>query len=154
MHKQRLSYAGTACLMLGAIVLGARVANAETLDDLSDSNFQPVYGDYAPAGDCSRMPKVTIEASGLVFRTDEGSQRATRIEYALSYFGPDYQGISLALFPFPRSEDEPGHILMYVNPDEIAGRLTFEQNLGPGERLSALEARLVNASPLLRCKSV
>ena len=40
---------------------------------------------------------------------------------------------------------------MTFSPDEKAGTLAMESNLGPGQRFTALEAVLVKASPYARC---
>lgn len=144
---------GLRCCVGLAAIFGAMSASAVTLHDLSDPEFAGIYGRYAPNGDCTRTPMVTIDNTGFAFRTKAGTSQSTTFEYALSFFGPDYSGIAKAIFPFPVSEYEPGHVLMYVNADEQRGKLAFESNLGPGEKYSPLEAQLVAASPLVRCKT-
>lgn len=151
MRKPQFLPTGALTLIVAGTLAAAGSVGAVTLDDLSDPGFRKFDGTYAPGGNCSRMPQVAITASGITFTSVRGSEHTTSIEYALSFFGPDYQGISIALFPFPKGEDNPGHILMYVNADEVPGRLTLEQNLGPGERLSSFEAELTAASPLQLC---
>lgn len=151
MRKSQFLPTGALGLIVAGTLAAAGSAGAVTLADLSDPGFRTFDGTYAPDGNCSRMPQVSITAAGITFRSVGGSQRTTSIEHALSFFGPDYQGISIALFPFPSGADNPGHILMYVNADEVPGRLTLEQNLGPGERLSPFEAEVTAASPLQLC---
>ncbi len=41
---------------------------------------------------------------------------------------------------------------MFVNADEVPGKLAFEDNLAQGQRYTPTEAALRKASPLMRCK--
>ena len=138
-------------IALTATTLGS-IAGAATLTDFKDGGFDTAFGRYAPMGDCKRSPVVTLDASGMTFTVGGQTQRSAKFEFAASFFGPDYSGISFTFFPFPISDYEPGHVLMYVNADEVEGKLALEENLGPGERLSPFEAALVKSSPLMRCR--
>ena len=139
-------------LAIGAFIFcGSVAASAVTLRSLEGDAFEPVYGDYAPRGDCSLEPRVTIGRSGLIFRAGGKSTQSSTFEYAASFMGQEYNGISLVFFPFPVSEYEFGHVVMTVNADEKPGVISLEANLGPGERLNGLEAALVKASPLQLC---
>jgi len=135
----RLHSASFAIAMTAA-TLGS-IAGAVTLTDFKDGGFDTAFGRYAPMGDCKRSPVVTLDASGMTFTVGGQTQRSA-----------DYSGISFTFFPFPISDYEPGHVLMYVNADEVEGKLALEENLGPGERLSPFEAALVKSSPLMRCR--
>jgi len=137
-------------LALSALYLASE-AGAATLHDLRDPGFASIYGDYAPRGKCDGPLSLKIDEGGFSFRVDGEALHPNSFEHALSFFGPDYAGISQAFFPFPVDEYEPGHVLMYVNADEIEGRIAFEENLGPGERLAYSEARIVGSSPWLKC---
>ena len=55
----------------------------------------------------------------MTFTVGGQTQRSAKFEFAASFFGPDYSGISFTFFPFPISDYEPGHVLMYVNADEV-----------------------------------
>ncbi|MXO61384.1 hypothetical protein GRI89_17720 [Altererythrobacter salegens] len=127
--------------------------SAVTLTDLSAEQFASTYGEYAPNGDCSRGAMVSLYRSGLTFHVGGVDRHEAAFEYATTFFGPDYEGIAFVLFPFPISADEPGHVLMYVNAEEVPGQLMFEENLGPGESFTPFEAELVRSSPLMLCKS-
>lgn len=141
-------------LLLGAAMLvGATEAAAVTLSDLRDQGLDPIFGDYAPGGDCVLEPRLTIGETGFAFQSGARTAQSESFEHALSFWGPDYDGISLVFFPFPLDEYEPGHVLMIVNADEQPGIVTFDENLGPGESLSPLEAELIAASPLMMCRS-
>ena len=143
---------GRALCIFALSALGfASEAGAATLYDLRDPAFASLYGEYAPRGKCDGPLSLTIDETGLLFHVDGESRHTDAFEYAASFFGPDYSGISLAFFPFPVNDYEPGHVLMYVNADEVEGRISFEENLGPGERLAYSEARIVGSSPWLKC---
>ena len=134
-----------------AVLCGAVQAGAVTLTDLRDQGFESIFGDYAPGGDCSREPRLRIDEAGFTFTRAGRAIHAHSLEYAASFGGPDYHGISLFFFPFPISEDEPGHVLMTVNDNEQPGLVSFGDNLGPGESYAPLEADLVSAGQFSRC---
>lgn len=135
--------------VLGIGALG--IAHAVTLKNLKDAQLNDIYGIYAPGGDCKREPRIKVDDSGLAFEHAGHATHSTSIEYALTYGGPDYAGISRWLFPFPVTADDVGRVLMVFNPAEKAGTLTVEPNLGLGEHMSALQAELVKASPYAKC---
>ncbi len=139
-----------ACALVS--IFSATAARAVTLTDLRDSGLQSIFGSYGPGGNCRALPVVVIDPTGLSFRTPGGTIHPRSIEYAVSYMGPDYDGITSVLFPFPINADEPGHVVMFVNADEKKGRLTIEDNRGPADRYSPLEATLIRSSPLMLCK--
>ena len=139
------------CILALSALGFATDAGAATLNDLRDPAFAGIYGEYAPRGKCDGPRALKVDEEGFFFRVDGKTLHTASFEYAYPFFGPDYSGISLALFPFPVGEYEPGHVLMYVNADEIEGRIAFEENLGPGERLAYSEARIVGSSPWLNC---
>ncbi|HSG34516.1 MAG TPA: hypothetical protein VLA37_08270, partial [Sphingomonadaceae bacterium] len=141
-------------VVLGAILaLAASPAQAVTLDNLDGPGFEPIYGDYAPGGNCSLEPRVTIDASGFTFRAAGTTEQRSKVEFALSFFGPEYEGPSLVFFPFPLGEYEFGRVILTVNADEQEGLLRFEDNTGPGDMFTPLEAALVEASTMQLCSA-
>lgn len=126
-------------------------AQGVTLGNLKDAQLDDIYGTYAPGGDCKREPRITVDESGLAFSHAGTSTHSGNIEYALSFGGPEYAGISRWLFPFPVDDNDFGRVLLTFNPDEKAGALAAESDLGPGQHLSALQAALVASSPYARC---
>src|SRR3546814_2088425 len=66
--------------------------------------------------------------------------------------GNSYQGCGRWFFPF-RASENPGPVLMTLNADEKAGKLTFEP-FSNGQALSPLQAALVKGSPYARCGKV
>lgn len=136
--------------MLGLfIVIGA--AQALTVPNLKGKGLQQLYGTYAPRGDCRSEPRVVVDDSGFAYTVSGSTTHSGTIEWAVSYGGPDYHGISNWFFPFPLSDSDFGRVLMTFNPDEHAGKLAFEPNLGPGESMTALQAALTKHSPYARC---
>jgi hypothetical protein len=142
-------------IFLGAILaLGSTAAGAVSVDNLEGPAFEPIYGDYAPGGNCSLEPRVTIDAAGLTFVANGSTTHSRKLEFAASFFGPEYEGSSLAFFPFPLGEYEFGRVIMTANADEQAGLLRFEDNTGPGDRFTPLEAALVRTGTFQRCTGV
>ena len=126
-------------------------ASAVTLENLKDAQLDGIFGTYAPGGDCKREPRITVDDSGLGYAHAGKTTHSTSIEYAVSFGGPEYDGISRWIFPFPVNADDVGRVLMTFNGDEKPGTLAVEPNLGPGQSLSGLQASLVKASPYARC---
>ncbi len=140
-----------ALLAIGLAELLLGNASALTLDNLKGAHLDDLYGTYSPGGDCKREPRITVGDAGLAFESAGKTTHTKRIEYAVSYGAPDYNGITRWIFPFPVTEDDFGRVLMTFNADEKPGTLSAESDLGPGQSLSALQAALVKASPYIRC---
>lgn len=133
------------------LMLVAGGAQAVTLHDLKGQHPGSIYGTYAPRGDCKREPRITVDASGFMYRYRAHAVHPSTFEWAVSYGGPDYNGITEWVFPFPVSESDFGRVLMIVNPDERAGTMRFEADLAPGQSLNDLQAALVRGSPYAKC---
>lgn len=128
-------------LVVGVLMLPAG-AQALSVNGLKDQGVDHIYGSYARNGDCSREPRVTINDAGMAFTSSGRTVQVTRLEYAVSFFGMSYQGISLAFFPFPKSNSDMGPVLLYANYDEVPGSLLIEANAEPGQRLDPFHASL------------
>lgn len=152
MHPNR-SMQRTLPLLLAASLVGLfpGTSRALTLDRLKGARLEGIYGTYAPHGDCKREPRITVDDSGLAYTVGGKATHGGKVEYALTYGGQDYTGISQWIFPFPVSDDDFGRVLMTFNANEKRGALQVDPDLGPGQRLSALQAALVKASPFARC---
>src|SRR3546814_10088523 len=83
------------------------IAHAVPVNGLRDPAFRYIYGSYAPGGDCSREPRVTINSAGMTFRASGRDVKTTRLEYAASIFGVRYEGITLAFY---RSEEHTSEL--------------------------------------------
>ncbi|MXO71843.1 hypothetical protein GRI99_09355 [Altererythrobacter buctensis] len=128
-------------LLVGALMLPVS-ARALSVNGLKDQGVDHIYGSYARSGDCSREPRVTISDAGMAFTSSGRTVQVTRLEYAVSFFGMSYEGISLAFFPFPQSRSDMGPVLLYANYDEKPGALLIEANAEPGQRLDPFHASL------------
>jgi hypothetical protein len=132
------------CGALAVALLFPGLSGAIEIEGLKD--FEALHGRYAPAGDCSKMPRILVDAAGFTFEANGETEQATRIEFAASYGGNFYQGITQWFFPFEGANGWP--ILMAFNADEKPGTLTIE-----GEPpLNKLQQALVKGSPYARCK--
>lgn len=136
-------------LMVLVIALAGDAARAANEPDLESS--KSLQGTYAPGGDCSREPRVTVDDSGFAF-TWRGKTTHSRIIFReASFMGRGYQGITGVFNPFATSGDDWGALTMFFNSDEHAGRLTFESSLAKGQSLTLLQAALVNAPLYGKC---
>ena len=138
-------------LAMGLAALLPGDVHALTLDNLKGAQLDGIYGTYAPRGDCTREPRITVDDSGLAYMLGGKATRSGKVEYALTYGGQEYTGISQWIFPFPVSDDDFGRVLMTFNANEKAGALLVDPDLGPGQSLNVLQAALVKASPFARC---
>jgi hypothetical protein len=148
LHREhrRASFATLA----GALLLPG-LAGAIEVDGLKD--FEALYGSYAPGGDCTKSPRIVVDAAGFTFEVDGTKDKATRVEFAASYGGNYYQGITQWFFPFKNANGWP--VIMAFNADEKPGRLTIDGNdegYAGGPPLSARNQALVKGSPYARCK--
>jgi len=131
-------------------VLFVPPASAVEVQDLKA--FTPLFGRYAPSGDCKRQPQVRVDAGGMSFDVAGKTERVTRLEFAASYGGNFYEGTSQWFFPFGTPGDWP--VLMTFNAGEQAGTMTIEghdQGWKGGPPLSPRHRSLVDGSPYRRC---
>jgi hypothetical protein len=136
---------------LAGALLFPGLAVAVEIDGLKD--FESLFGRYAPAGDCSQQPQIVVRAAGFAFELDGKKEQATRVEFAASYGGNSYEGITLWFFPFRNANGWP--IIMAFNAGEKPGMLTIEPNdegWKGGPPLSARNQALVKGSPYAKCK--
>lgn len=147
----KFSGIGVVTLLAWAGLIWAGPAHAVTLTTLKDQGLDHIFGRYAPGGDCARLPRVDIDDAGFTFRVQGRTAQSRRFEYAISFMGQSYQGISAVFFPFPVNDGNFGPVILIVNADETPGRLTLETDLPKGQRPDPLHAVLAAASPLKRC---
>lgn len=147
-HRGFASWAASGlCLFL----ILPSIAGAIEVDGLKD--FEALFGRYAPAGDCSRQPQIVVEAAGFTFEVNGEKERATRVEFAASYGGNYYEGITQWFFPFKSANGWP--VIMAFNAGEKPGVLTIEPNdegWKGGPPLGARHQALVKGSPYGKCK--
>lgn len=131
--------------------LTAGVAGAIEIGDMK--GFETLFGRYAPGGDCAREPRVVVDATGIAVELKGATEKATKLEYAASYGGPQYEGITEWFMPFKSANGFP--VIMAFNADEKPGALTVDphdEGWQGGPPLSARNQALVKGSPYARCK--
>ena len=128
------------------------VAQALPLSNLERQGVDHIFGSYAPDGDCSKEPRVVINQNGMLFRAKGREVKPQRVEYALTFMGPSYEGIMAVFFPFPVSNNDYGRVIMFVNDDEKPGVIRFDADLPPGERPDPFHAAFTNAGIFTLCK--
>ena len=131
--------------------LAADVAGAVEISDMK--GFEALFGRYAPGGDCAREPRVVVDASGIVVELKGATEKATRLEYAASFGGPEYEGITEWFMPFKSANGWP--VIMAFNAGEKPGALTVDahdEGWQGGPPLSARNAALVKGSPYAKCR--
>ncbi len=126
-------------------------ALALTVTGLKDTGLDHIYGSYAPGGNCSLEPRLTIDETGFTFRASGRTVKSTKVEYAVSYMGQSYDGIAAVFFPFPINDNNFGPVIMMVNDGEKRGVIRLEADVPPGQRQDPFHAALTRASPLLLC---
>lgn len=146
-RRLRLVLAGAS---LSALSLA--VAQALPLSNLERQGVDHIFGSYAPGGDCSKEPRVVIDQNGMLFRARGREVKPQRVEYALTFMGPSYEGITAVFFPFPVSSNDYGRVIMFVNDDEKPGVIRFDADLPPGGRPDPFHAAFTNGGPFTLCK--
>ena len=128
-------------LILGLATAGAAAAQTAPAPDL--------LGRYAPGGDCTRAPRVTLEEKALTIQAGGKVTRLAPIDACYSCEGgARYDGVVVWISQLgpDRNPIEP---FFYFNAGEKKGVLSMEkrgaQNYPPAHRAVAM------ASPLKRC---
>ena len=146
----RISIVGVAAIGV-ALVLAVPV-EAVSLPGMR--GFETLFGRYGPGGDCTQYPQVTIDAAGFALDRGEGRvERADRPEHAPGYFGPAYEGIAAAFWPY-WSDGGDNPFLVIVNHDETPGALLVEpHDFGwtGGPPMPARYQPWLQGSPYARC---
>jgi hypothetical protein len=140
-------------IVLSALAIFAVTpAQALPLSSLKDQGLDNIFGSYAPSGDCSKGPRVVIDENGMMFRANGRDVRPQRVEYALTFMGASYDGITAVFFPFPTSNNDFGRVIMFVNDDEKQGVVRFEADLPQGQRADPFHAAFTNAAIFSLCQ--
>lgn len=100
---------------LAAALLAARVAVAA-----SGPMPGEFLGDWVPAtASCDAKARLRVEPTRMTLVHGDDQESWGDLETALSFFGPDYQGISTVVMPDFESGDPP--FTVYFNADEKKG---------------------------------
>ena len=129
-------------------MLASTPAPAVTLDGFKGQGMESIYGYYAP-GNCALDPHMKIDENGFTFWANRQKIESRSFDHALTFMGPDYNGITKVFFPFPVNEEDPGPVVLLVNDGEKPGTIRVEANLGPGQHPSPFNAALT-AAPLYK----
>lgn len=147
----KLRVTAVAVVTVMAVWLTAGIAGAVEISDMK--GFEALFGRYAPGGDCAREPRVVVDATGIAIELKGATEKATKLEFAASFGGPEYQGNIRWFFPFSSVNGYP--VIMAFDADEKAGVLTVEphdEGWQGGPPLSARHQALVKGSPYAKCK--
>ncbi|WP_296722678.1 hypothetical protein [Erythrobacter sp.] len=133
-------------------MFAAATAQALPLSSLKDQGVEHIFGSYAPRGDCSQEPRVRIDENGMMFRANGRNVKPPRVEYALTFLGQSYDGITSVFFPFPVGTNDYGRVIMFVNDDEKPGIIRFDSDLPRGQRADPFHAAFTGAGPFSLCQ--
>ncbi len=134
-----------------AIVAMTTMASAVEVDGLA--GFDDLFGRYAPGGDCGKQPQILVDSGGITLEVSGVAEKVSNPEFAASYGGPDYNGISKWFFPVRIASGYA--VLMTFNADEQKGTLLItphDEGWAGGPPLSLRNKALVQGSPYARCK--
>lgn len=133
-----------AVALLAAVVLATPTAQAGVPGPNDQLKLFPeTYGRFAPGGDCTRMPRVTVSAAAIRIETVAGAASFTHPNAIPNYNGPQDNAITYQL------QGEGKGLTM-----SIEGKRLWTSG---GDQLGAAERALsavadVNRPPLLRCR--
>jgi hypothetical protein len=138
-----------AAACVAPLFFAAGSASALTVTGLQNTNSQWAAGDYAPGGNCAREPHITLALSGFTFTVAGQPIRPARSEWAPDYVRGADSAKATWFFPFEKSDDDYGPIVMSLAKTGRSVTLELENNTDaplPG----ALGA-LLAGSPYKRC---
>lgn len=139
-----------AAMLAASLMLSAAPSAAIEVENLD--GFEKHFGRYAPGGDCSKRPQVVVDRTGFAFEGGPALEKATRPEYAASFMGNFYEGISVFFFPYPV---EPRPFLLTLDADETPGVMTiqgYDHDYPGGPKLPDKYRPYIAASPYAKCK--
>ncbi len=134
-----------------AIMAMATLASAVEVDGLV--GFEDLFGRYAPGGNCGKQPQILVDSGGITLEVIGVVEKVSNPEFAASYGGPAYNGISKWFFPVRIASGYA--VLMTFNANEQKGVLLIEghdEGWAGGPPLSPYNKALVQGSPYARCK--
>lgn len=143
----RKTAAGMGLAMLSAVFANAMAIEVDSLDGMEEH-----FGRYAPGGDCTKQPQVVVAREGFAFEGGPALPKATRPDYAASFMGNFYEGISLTFFPYPA---EPRPLVLTLNADEKPGLMTigvYDFDYAGGPKLPDRYRPYIAGSPYMKCR--
>ena len=141
-------------MALVAVASLVAVVPADAIQVQDMKEFKSIQGRYGPKGDCSKYPQVVIDAAGFALDQGQGRvERANRPEYSASFFGPEYEGITGAFWPY-WNEAGGNPFVVFTDYDEKPGALVVEpHDFGwrGGPPMPARYQPWLQGSPYARC---
>ncbi|MCW5893039.1 MAG: hypothetical protein KIT14_21190 [bacterium] len=124
---------------------------------------EDVVGDWVPAGgSCDATTRLRVESQRMTLVNGSDQQSWGDLETALTFFGPEYDGISTVVMPDFDSGDPP--FTVYFNADEKKGVTKVEIYVpmqgNTNAQVAAIQAKHeklakrfpgLNMTPLKRC---
>ncbi len=142
-------------MALVAVASLAAVVPADAIQVQDMKEFKSIQGRYGPKGDCSKYPQVVIDAAGFALDQGQGRvERANRPEYAVTYFGAEYEGSAHAFFPYWDDANGTAPFLLTVDPGLKPAALAVEgHDYGwkGGPPMPARYQPWLAGSPYVRC---
>lgn len=152
----RTSAAGRGFLALAmpALLLSSAPARALTVTNLRNLQVEWSFGQYAPGGDCTRQPRLTVDATGFTVLANGQTLHPARSEWAPDYVrgaddNPNPRYKVTWFFPFMRSDSDFGPLVLTLEQDRGVATASFEnQDMHPQP---GAYGALLAATPLKRC---
>lgn len=133
--------------MKTALVLGLGLFLGSSSAALALDPPAELRGSYAPAGDCTKLPKVTL-TDVLTIQHAGGQSKIAPLDACFSCAGgARYEGIEVWVSQLDR-KGEPQYPMFMFNAGERKGALVVTKDPTPNPAIRAVAA----ASPLTRCK--
>jgi hypothetical protein len=130
-------------ILVGAALPDALAADLELPRD--------VYGQYAPAGDCAKQPRIIVNKVGVHLDTATGKRGPLPIMVSYTFVGgARYSGIQIWVLVKHggknRWGDDNTPVILTFNADEKPGALTAERENPGMERPVALDGPLASVA--------
>jgi len=124
----------------------AAPAGAVRINSLAGMRLDRAFGTFGAHGDCTKGPTITVAPTGFTFIVGGKSLKPPAFEWAPAYNG-DNDGshpLPVWFFPFPRSKDDFGPLVMTLDAQSIS--FDKQDNV-----IAPLYATLLAGSPYTRC---
>lgn len=138
--RKRLTIAAIALVGLAA------PADAVRISSLAGMRIDRAFGTFGAHGNCTSGPTITVAATGFTFSVGGKSLKPAKVEWSPSFNGDNDGSKPLPtwFFPFPRSDDDFGPLVMTLDAREIS--LDKQDNT-----VAPVYAALLAGSPYKRC---
>ncbi len=105
-------------------------------------------GSYAPRGDCTREPRLTVDAQGILVQFGGKQGKLAPVDVCLTCAGGNkYRGIEVWIGPDAKGGDQP--FVFRFNANEKRGTVIVEKL---ATKVPPIVTQMVSASPYQRCR--